>query len=113
MSYIIGRVPKNYEGVKPTGREIKDLLDPLLEQVEARVKQQPTALFEAWPQIVGPKIAEMTKPVSIDKGVFLILVQNSTLHSLLSTYEKPNLLKKIQDTFPQLMIKTLRFRLGE
>lgn len=113
MSYIIGRVPKNYEGVKPTGREIKDLLQPLLDQVDERHRQQPTALLTAWPDMVGEKIAGMTKAVSIEKGVFLVLVQNSTLHSLLSTYEKPRLLKKIQETFPQLMIKTIRFRLGE
>lgn len=112
MSYTIGRVPKNYEGVQPTGREIKDLLVPLLDKVEETLKQNPRALIEAWPEIVGPKIAEMTKAVSIEQGSFLVLVQNSTLHSLLSTYEKPRLLKKIQETFPQLRIKTIRFKLG-
>lgn len=112
MSYKIARVPKNYQGLEPTGRQIKDLLVPILEEVHQVVQHSPNQLIEAWPTIVGEKVASMTKAVSIEGGVFLIKVQNSTLYSLLSQHEKPRLLKIIQETFPTLKIRNIVFRIG-
>jgi predicted nucleic acid-binding Zn ribbon protein len=112
MNYKIGRVPKNYEGSEPTGRQIKDLLVPILHQVEKFVEDKSSELLEGWPKLVGEKIASMTKAVSCENGVFLVKVQNSTLYSLLSDHEKPRLLKQIQETFPHLKIKKILFRMG-
>lgn len=112
MGYKIERVPKNYQGLEPTGRQIKDLLVPILEEVHHVVQQTPNQLIDAWPTFVGEKVASMTKAVSIEGGVFLVKVQNSTLYSLLSQHEKPRLLKIIQETFPSLKIKNIVFRIG-
>lgn len=112
VNYKIGRVPKNYEGLQPTGRHIKDLLIPILNQVEKFAQDKPSELIEAWPKLVGEKVASMTSAVSCDNGTFLVKVQNATLYSLLSGHEKPRLLKQIQETFPHLKIKKILFRMG-
>lgn len=107
-----GRVPRNYEGLEPTGRQIKDLLVPILTQVEQFAEDRPDELIRAWPQLVGEKIASMTKAVAYEGGAFVVKVQNSTLYSLLSQHEKPRLLKKIQEDFPHLKVKKILFRMG-
>lgn len=112
MSYKIGRVPKNYEGLQPTGREIKDLLDPILDQVEKVTNDKPGKLLDAWPEIVGEKVAHMTRAVSLENGVFLVKVHNSTLYSLLELHEKSRLLNMIQSAFPHLKIRKILFRMG-
>ncbi len=112
MSYKSGRVPKNYEGLHPTGRTIKDLLEPILDQVEKVTNDKPLKLIEAWPQMVGEKVARMTRAVSVENGVFLVKVQNSTLYSLLELHEKSRLLNMIQSAFPHLKIKKILFRMG-
>lgn len=111
-NYKIGRVPKYYEGLEPTGRQIKDLLVPILSQVERFAQDQPGELIKAWPKLVGEKVASMTKAISCENGTFLVKVQNATLYSLLSGHEKPRLLKQIQETFPHLKIKKILFRMG-
>ncbi len=112
MSYKIGRVPKNYEGIQPTGRSIKELLEPILDQVEKVTNDKPGKLIEAWPEIVGEKVARMTRAVSLENGIFLVKVHNSTLYSLLELHEKSRLLKIIQDAFPHLKIRKILFRMG-
>lgn len=108
----IERVPKNYEGIQPTGREIKDLLGPILDQVAKTAQDKPAKLIEAWPEIIGPKVAHMTKAVSFENGLFIVKVENSTLYSLLEQHEKQRLLKKIQETFPNFKVRKLLFRMG-
>jgi hypothetical protein len=112
MRNILGRIPKNYQGAQPTGRLIKDLLAPILEQVENSSHDKPEELIKAWPEMVGDKIASMTQAVSYMEGTLLVKVQNSTLYSLLSLHEKPRLLKKMQETFPHLKVKKITFRMG-
>lgn len=112
MNYKLGRVPKYYEGSQPTGRTIKDLLEPILDQVEKVTHDKPMKLIEAWPEIVGEKVAPMTRAVSVENGVFLVKVHNSTLYSLLELHEKSRLLNMIQNAFPHLKIRKILFRMG-
>jgi hypothetical protein len=112
MREKVGRIPKYYNGLEPTGRLIGDLLIPMLGQFEKGAEDNSKELIDSWPKLVGEKVAAMTKAVSYEKGVFLVKVQNSTLYSLLSDHEKPRLLKQMQDTFPHLKIKKILFRMG-
>lgn len=111
VNYKIKRIPKNYEGLEPTGREIKDLLGPILYNIQQTTHHSPKELLDYWPKLVGEKVASMTQAISIEEGNFFIKVKSSTLYSLLSQ-EKPRLLKKIQETFPQFKVKKLVFQIG-
>jgi len=108
----MARIPKNYQGQDPTGRQIKDLLVPILGQLSQCVEDNPQELLKAWPQLVGEKIASMTHAVSVNQGIFLVKVDNATLYSLLVQHERQRLLKKIQEMFPQLKVRSLLFRMG-
>lgn len=66
----------------------------------------------AWPDVVGPLLAPMTKVVSFVDGILTVKVKNSTLYSLLSQTEKARLIKNLRDKFPQTSIRTINFRLG-
>ncbi|MBM3191488.1 MAG: DUF721 domain-containing protein [Chlamydiae bacterium] len=109
---MLGRVPRNYEGLQPTGKQIKDLLGSVLQQVEKCVQDRPDELIGAWPSMVGEKMASMTQAVSFVEGTFLVKVHNATLYSLLSQHERPRLLKQMQEKFPHLKVKKITFRMG-
>lgn len=108
----LARVPKNYQGLHPTGRQIKDLLAPILDEMNQFAENRPHELMEAWPSLVGEKIAAMTKAVSYTKGTLLVKVENATLYSLLVQHEKQRLLHCMQAAFPHLKVKNLLFRMG-
>lgn len=105
------RIPKNYEGKTPTGRQIKDLLNPLLEELQERVKIKPGDVINAWPALVGEKIASMTEAVSFQSGVLLIKVHNSALYSILVSHEKRRLELLLKDSFPTVTINKILFRI--
>lgn len=111
MAQRIDRVPKNYQGQDPTGRQIKDLLVPILGQLSQCVEDNPQELLKAWPHLVGDKIASMTHAASLTNGVLLVKVGNATLYSLLVQHEKQRLLQRIREVFPHLKVKTLLFRM--
>lgn len=105
------RIPKNYQGRKPTGRQIKDLLGSLLNEIQEQVKAQPGDVIEAWPKLVGEKIASMTEALSFQSGVLVVRVHNSALYSLLVTHEKKRLESLLQSSFPTLTISKIQFRI--
>lgn len=66
----------------------------------------------AWPEVVGAKLATMTRAVSFVEGVLLVKVSNSSLHSLLFRYEKGPLLRRLRQKFPAVSITDIVFRIG-
>ena len=106
------RVPRNYDGVEPTARPIKQLLPSLLKKIGAKFDERPDLVLAAWPHIIGEKLAPMTEAVSFNEGMLVVKVKNSTLHSLLSQHEKPRLLKSLRDKFPSVTIRNIIFRMG-
>ncbi|PCI95900.1 hypothetical protein COB11_00845 [Candidatus Aerophobetes bacterium] len=105
------RIPKNYQGRKPTGRQIKDLLNPLLNELQERVKTQPADVINAWPELIGEKIASMTEAVSFQSGVLVVKVSNSALYSLLVSHEKRRIEGLLKSCFPTLTINKIQFRI--
>lgn len=89
-----------------------DLLGKVLGQIQEKFQDRPDLILAAWPQIVGPQIAQMTRAVSFDKGIFLVHVKTSTLYALLHQREKGRLLKMLRTQFPQAKIQDLIFKLG-
>jgi hypothetical protein len=97
---------------KRTPKHIKNLLPKVLEDIDKNYQKNPKNIKKMWPEVIGEKLAPMTKIHSFDKGVLVIKVKSSTLHSLLSNYEKERLLKKMQKKFSKKIIRNIFFKIG-
>ena len=75
-------------------------------------QDDPRFILAAWPQVIGPAHADMTQAVSFYEGVLTVKVRNSTLHGLLSRYEKNRILTVLQQRFPKANIQNIVFRIG-
>ena len=106
------RIPKHYNGNKPTGRHLKDLLPEIMTQITGKVDENPREILDAWVQTVGPKISKMARAVSFESGVLKVKVENSTLYSLLTLHEKERLLSELRKQFPKVTIRNILFRIG-
>lgn len=106
------RTPKYYDGVRPTGKQIRHLLPEVLAEIGEGFAERPDLVLAAWPEIIGGKLAPMTQAVSFSEGLLTVKVKNSTLLSLLSQHERPKLLKSLQQKFPSITIKGIVFRIG-
>jgi hypothetical protein len=100
------------DGSGLTNRQLKDLLPKVLGSIGAMHRDRPDLILAAWPQVIGEKLASMTKAVSFEKGVLFVKVGNSTLYSLLSQHERKKLLKSLREKFPGVEIKNIHFRIG-
>ncbi|MBS0606195.1 MAG: DUF721 domain-containing protein [Parachlamydiales bacterium] len=106
------RVPFGYDGTESTNRDMKSLLPRLLGQIGEMHKERPDLILASWPEIVGSKLAPMTRAVSFVEGILYVKVNNSTLYSLLSQHERGRLVKCLRERFPAVEIKNIVFRLG-
>lgn len=106
------RTPKNYDGNKLTAHRISDVLPQVLEQITENFSDRPDLILASWPEVIGPKLASMTKAISFQDGVLTVLVRNSTLYSLLNQNDKPKILAILRNKFPKIVIKTVLFRIG-
>lgn len=100
------------KGSELTNKMLKDLLPKALGSIGALHRDRPDLVVAAWPQIIGEKLAAMTKAISFDQGVLYVKVSNSTLYSLLSQHERKRLLKSLREKFPAVEIKHIHFRMG-
>lgn len=106
------RTPKNYDGTRVTNHTLNDLLPSILAQIGERHELRPDLLLAAWPEVIGAKLAGMTRALSFRDEVLVVAVRNSTLYSLLHQHEKHRLLKALREKFPQVPIKNILFRIG-
>lgn len=104
--------PRNYDSIRTTSYQAGELAAHLLAKLGDRYNERPDQLLAAWPTIVGAALAPMTQAVAYEDGVLEVKVKNSTLHSLLSQYEKPKILKVLRERFPKIKIDNIRFRIG-
>lgn len=103
---------KGYRGTGLTSRSLGDLLPLVMREIGEIYKERGDLVLAAWPQVIGEKLASMTQAVSFESGVLFVKVSNSTLFSLLSRQDKPELLKNLRAKFPNTSIKTIVFRMG-
>ena len=106
------RIPKNYDGNTPTGRQIRDILPGVLNELSEKCNDQPHQILSAWSEIVGERIGKMSEAKSYDYGVLKVHVKNSTLHSLLVEHEKPRLIAAFKEKFPKVNIRDILFKIG-
>ncbi len=95
-----------------TNKHLKTLLPKLLGGIGALHRDRPDLVVAAWPDVIGEKLAAMTRAVSFEKGILLVKVSNSTLYSVLAQHEKLRLVKGLRERFPSVEIKTIHFRMG-
>ncbi len=112
LCILMARIPKNYRGSQPTGRQIKDLLPKVLQGFEKMQAAKLRHLVDAWPEIIGSKLAPMTRIEGFEQGTVKIKVTNSTLLSLLSGPEKNKILTLLRKRFPGAGIAKLHFFIG-
>lgn len=104
-------VSKN-KATRPTGKRLADLLPKVLSQISQMHNLRPDLVISAWPEVIGKRFAAMTQAVSFEGGILTVKVKNSTLLSLLTTHEKPRLLSKFKEKFPQCTFRNIVFRIG-
>lgn len=106
------RIPKNYDGSAPTGRQIRDLLPDVLSKLAKKCNDNPHQILAAWPEIVGERIGKMSRAVAYDSGVLKVYVKNSTLYSLLVEHEKMRLIAAFKKRFPKVNFRDIFFKIG-
>jgi predicted nucleic acid-binding Zn ribbon protein len=103
------RPPRNYSGTENPAKKLADLLPEMMQEIGRKAKDQSEEVFREWFELVGEKMAPMTKPVSLIDGVLTVHVKSATLYSLLCQHEKGRLLGQLQKKFS---IRNLIFRVG-
>jgi predicted nucleic acid-binding Zn ribbon protein len=95
-------------------RRPKKIGDVLAQLITARGygRIQADANFAAaWQAAVGPALAKYTHPGRLRRGVLEVIVANSmTVQEL--TFQKQEVLAKLQADLPDARIRDLRFRIG-
>lgn len=95
-----------------TSKNLKQLLPKILHQIEKKHEQRHDLILEAWPKLIGERLAPMTKADSFVDGILTIKVRSSSLLSVLEQHEKTNLLKQLRAKFPSISIRNIRFQIG-
>jgi hypothetical protein len=108
----IERTPRNYDGTAGTSKQMSQLLPEILEKMGSRFKDRPDLIIAYWPELIGSRLSGMTEAVSFIEGVLTVKVKNSSLYSVLTTHEKPRLIKALQARFPSTSIRNILFRIG-
>jgi hypothetical protein len=106
------RTPKNYDGIASPTKNLSALLGDFLTDLRVEDNAQKEEVFKAWSAIIGENLAPLAIPVSWEQGTLIVKVKSSTLYSLLCTKEKPKLLQKLREHFPNANVKNISFRVG-
>jgi len=88
--------------------------DSLNQLIQARGVAKPQAdseLKEAWRSVAGQRIAEHTRVFGIHRGALQVAVSSAALMGELASFHRDNLLNELQNKYPNLKIKDLKFRL--
>ena len=59
-------------------RPVGEGIDRLLRHLAAPSASVVSAVFEHWPEVVGPGIAAHTRPVSVEEGCLVVAVDDNT-----------------------------------
>ena len=77
----------------------------------ARVRSD-SELEEAWKQVAGPDLAAQTRPQKVSRGTLTVSVENAPLLNELSSFQGPELIRRLTEQYPHLKIRTLKFKLS-
>lgn len=93
-------------------KHLKDLLPQALKGLNGIYQLNPSQVLQAWPDVIGEKLAPMTEAISFQEGVLKVHVKNATLYSLLVKHEKGKVLDQLRKKLPSVEIRNIIFRIG-
>jgi len=68
-------------------------------------------LQSAWKRVAGDELAGQTRALQVARGVLSIAVTSAPLLNELVSFRSAELLQQMQQRFPHLKVKNLKFRL--
>lgn len=95
-----------------TIKKLSDLLPAFATSLGKEFNFSSKLIIDAWPTVIGEKLAPMTHAISFKAGVLTVNVSNSSLYSLLASSEKMRVLISLQKMFPSVEIKNVTFKMG-
>ena len=91
---------------------VSELTKQFLASIDQKEGSALSQIKLAWPQLVGAVIASKSSVIDLQEGVLWVQVSQSTVLSVLSSTEKPRLLRILQKRFPKISIRDISFRIG-
>jgi predicted nucleic acid-binding Zn ribbon protein len=91
-------------------RPIGSVMRKLLSEKGYGAIESAQEMLDAWPAMVGERLAKVTRPGRVAKGVLLVEVANSQALQEIH-FEKTKILKAIQRDLPAHQVTDLRFRI--
>ncbi len=93
-------------------KAMKEVMSSLLAKRGYAQTQVAGDLKRLWAEAAGKTFAKHTRPGNVRRGVLEVFVRSSAVMQQL-TFQKKNILKKLQHAAVDLQIKDLKFRIGE
>lgn len=97
---------------KPTNKSLQHLLPKVLNAIADAHQKRPDLVIAYWSDVIGEKLASMTEATAFVDGILHVKVKNAALYSILIQQEGKVLTKKLQEKFPKIAIRCIRFRMG-
>ena len=99
------------------GAPINRSLDALTKRLGLASTQVSSMVFSSWPKIVGPAIAEHSRPLTLRDGVLKVVVDDNSWLTQLK-WAAPNIVKRLNEAmneksqgFPQETVEKIELRL--
>lgn len=97
----------------PTSKNLGVLAKEYIAEVGKKVRANPKLVIQLWPDVIGARLASMTKAIKFENSVLFVAVHNSMVLSLLHRKEeKKLLLEAFKNKAPGVEISDIIFRLG-
>lgn len=93
------------------GTSLGALMPTVLKRLGLEQRLYESQLFERWAEIVGPALAEYTRPASLRKGKLVVLVPHSA-HIQSFRPILPEMLKQIQARLGRTCVREIQLRVG-
>jgi len=106
------RTPLNYDGAQSTNKLLSDLVLKMMDNIQKEMEINPQLVVDTWPSMLPEVFAPKTKAISFVNGTLLVKVFASSLYSTLEQFEKPRLLRAMQEKLPAANIKNIVFKFG-
>ncbi|MHC2068852.1 DciA family protein [Bremerella sp. T1] len=92
-------------------QSIKGTLAQLMVQKGYAQVQTADATQKAWDVAAGDRLAQHSVAGNVQRGTLLVLVANSTISQMIS-FQKPKILKSLQEQLPDHGITDLKIKVG-
>ena len=92
-------------------KSASSILNQLLARKGYQQQESGRELDSAWQEFIGKQLVKKARAGNIQHGVLEVVVTSSSVSQQLN-FRKQNLIKRLQERFPQNKIKDIRFRIG-